>query len=707
MKKQSNLLSFLWNKSSAPLTKTFSRKDIMAILNNRGRITSTPVVLFLALFVFLYWTPVRADDTRMDKSGSGRLELGEIVVTASGAEEQLRRIPRNVTVITSEDIDQAPSNNLVDLLAREANVNPRSIMGTDKQAGIDLRGMGDTFGSNVVVMVDGFRLNPSDMAGPDFSAIPLDQIERIEIVRGAGSVLYGDGAVGGVINIITKKGQAEPEFKVHGSMGSYQTSDGRVSFRGKRNRLAWNINADCFDTDGYRDNGYLKKKDAGLNLDYDLTEKITFSLSAATHRDWYGLPGALPKIDASSSSRRTSTLNPEDFGETLDDRYAARMELDLGRWGQISLGQGFRFRDNHYIMGYTPLLPRQQQMSHIDEDSDSINLNYRKDYQAFGKTHRFQFGFDGYSADYVREMLAWNQRQTNRVDRQGFFILNQWALLDNLTFHLGGRRDDFKGTFNTDLSQFSGGQWSWVNTQTLEREWRNDSYDLGLVYSPISALDLFLSYATSFRCPNVDEFAWADNDLHPQEGFHLEAGGRYIFSNAAEFSLTLFQTRIKNEIYYGEDPNLGFGLNRNYEDETIRQGIEAELKVKLTPDLFVWGNLTLMQARFESKDTSVPLVPESKAALGFDWRIKEPLLLSFTATFVGARYDGSDENNNLYDQLPAYQVVDGKLTYQTPGPKVFFGVNNMFNEQYATVAYSEWAYPMPGLNAYGGLEWTF
>ncbi len=135
--------------------------------------------------------------------------MEEVVVTATMIEEPIREIPKNVTVITREDIEQASSNNVVDLLAREANLNLLSFFGTDKRASVDIRGFGATGVSNVVVMVDGFRLNPPDLAGPDFSSVPLDQIERIEIVRGGGSVLYGDGAVGGVINIITKKGPAK------------------------------------------------------------------------------------------------------------------------------------------------------------------------------------------------------------------------------------------------------------------------------------------------------------------------------------------------------------------------------------------------------------------------------------------------------------------------------------------------------------------
>ena len=159
---------------------------------------------FLLLCIAYGITPlVYAQDTLEESpvSETGeippRFELDEIVVTASAMEEPIRSVPRNVTVITREDIEQAPSKNIVDLLNREAGINLRSLFGSDKQAVIDIRGMGATAASNVIVMVDGIRMNSSDMSGVDFSTIPLEMIERIEIVRGAGSVLYGSGAVGG------------------------------------------------------------------------------------------------------------------------------------------------------------------------------------------------------------------------------------------------------------------------------------------------------------------------------------------------------------------------------------------------------------------------------------------------------------------------------------------------------------------------------
>ena len=143
--------------------------------------------LYKAMLVFLLaWYSIavclghaqeKPSDSKQ-QTGS-RFEMEEVVVTATRLEDEIRNVPRNVTVITAEDIAQAPSNYVPDLLSREANINLQSSSGTDKQAVVDIRGMGETASSNVLVMVDGFRLNPPDLAGPDFSTIAIDEIERI------------------------------------------------------------------------------------------------------------------------------------------------------------------------------------------------------------------------------------------------------------------------------------------------------------------------------------------------------------------------------------------------------------------------------------------------------------------------------------------------------------------------------------------------
>jgi len=299
--------------------------------------------VFIAFFLFSanisYAQDINNSRRRIDTVP--RFELSEVVVTAFKIEEPVLNIPKNVTVITSEDIKQAPSNNVVDLLARESGVTLKNFFGNDKQAGIDIRGMGATSSSNVIVMADGVRLNSPDLAGPDLSSIPLDQIERIEIVRGAESVLYGNGAVGGVINIITKKGQTEPEMRVYSSYGSYETNDIRTSFRRRISNFLLNVNADYYDSEGYRDNGSLDKKDASLFTGYEMSDYINLSLRASIHEDTYGLPGPVDRasLDSKELRKTTSPDSQKDAGETTDRRFIGNIEIDFDiiTWNQGDL----------------------------------------------------------------------------------------------------------------------------------------------------------------------------------------------------------------------------------------------------------------------------------------------------------------------------------------------------------------------------------
>ena len=135
-------------------------------------------------------------------------------------------------VITAEDIRNSPAQNLTDILKSEAGIQIQHVSAGANGARdtVDLRGFGATATSNVLVLVNGRRFNDFDLQGFDFSSIPLNAIERIEITRGnSGAVLYGDGAVGGVINIITKNGVHQPpSARIEGGFGSFREREGRV-----------------------------------------------------------------------------------------------------------------------------------------------------------------------------------------------------------------------------------------------------------------------------------------------------------------------------------------------------------------------------------------------------------------------------------------------------------------------------------------------
>jgi iron complex outermembrane receptor protein len=667
-------------------------------------------IIAIGICLLLLSFPLYAQDNAREGEEAAampRFELDEIVVTASRIEEPIRTIPRNVTVITSSDIEQAPGNSIVDLIARESGINLRSFFGNDKQAVIDIRGMGDTAPSNVIVMVDGVRLNSPDLTGPDFSSISLDQVERIEIVRGAGSVIYGDGAVGGVINIITKEGQKEPEICLYTSYGSCATFDGRACYRGRIKNLRLAAIGDYYDSDGYRENGYFRKKDASVKTGYDLSDSVSLTLAGSLHQDEYGLPGPVSKENKDIREKRVLTDRPDDYGETADWRVVGGVEMELGRWGSLTAKRGYRLRDNSYIIGYSPLISEEDQTDTINEDTKSLILGYTKEYNAFGLTHGFQCGADYYATEYVREERSRDQRKNSETKPIGVFVSNDLHLTEGLLFQWGYRYNEYRGRFREDLRRSFDGVKRWVNGDITEKKFTHNAYDVGLVYTYRPETTLFVSYATSFRIPNVDEFARADESLKPQRGRHTEIGGRSQIGDRMECAVTLFQTRIEDEIYFGEDPLTGESFNRNYEEKTIRRGVETDLRIYPTDSIYLWGNFTYTEAKFEDKETFVPLVPKHKASVGVEWNILEPLVLSLTGTFVGSRFDGNDESNNRYEKLDGYTVLDGKLTFTHRGFELFVGVNNILDELYSTTAYSESYYPMPTRNVYGGLEWRF
>lgn len=641
------------------------------------------------------------------------LELDLIVVTATGIGDPLRSLPRAVAVITAEDIAQSPATDTLELLAREANVNLRSLFGHDKTGGIDIRGFGDTAVSNVVILVDGFRLNNADLAAPDLSTVPLGQIERIEIVRGAGSVLYGNGAVGGVVNIITRPVTGATGGSASLMLGSYDMHEERVSASTWLGPLGVRADAGHHDSRGYRDNGYLRSSDLALQLDLDVTETAAAWLRLARYSDRSGLPGPLPAADLYDTQRRRGTTAPNDFSETVDQRLHAGFDVDLAAAGSLQLSAVLRERDNPFIIGYTPLLPKDAQFNRIAEDSRSVDLDYTLDYDLGGREQRLRAGLAHYRSDYLRADPAdvvGNQVRHGAVRNDAWFLSHDLSLPGDLRVSAGYRADRFDKTLQIDRYQlvFVPAIGTRLVPGIPARDvWHNDAFEIGLSLPGGGDSVLFAHYAGSFRNPNVDELALSDGDLGPQRGRHLDVGLRGWIGDASSYAVTLFRTRIEDEIYFGRDPVSGLSVNRNYDDATLRRGVELELKTSTLADWTLWANYSYTLAEFESRGTFVPLVPKHLLDIGVEWRPRPALALTLNGRWTGARYDGNDEDNQRFARLPAYQVVDAKLSYRRERLSAFVGIKNLLNELYTTVAYGGSVYPMPERNAYAGVEWRF
>jgi len=629
--------------------------------------------------------------------------LEEVVVTATRDVEEVRKIPANVTVITRKEIERSNAQVVVDVLRDEVGVVVRDFYGNGKTASVDVRGFGETAPLNTLVLVDGRRVNEIDLSGTDWTQIPLDQIERIEIVRGSGSVLYGDNAVGGVINIITKKPEKAFSAQAGIALGSYHFNKENGSVGGKWGPLGAILSFGYDATEGYRDNGWFRAKDIGGKITYDANENITLSLDGSFHRDDQGLPGGIPKTLLEEDRR--ATLSPEDKAETDDGYLDFGMKAGLWDVGRIEADLSYRERQvedffhsysfederNLRTWGFTPRYILEKPIgSHGNKLTAGLDL-YRSESEVDYKYFYPGFAFTDYVE--VKEKSV------------GAYFLDQFSILENLILSLGYRYE----WVDYDLFQRSS------NAKDSLKE-GEPAWNIGLDFLFGMRSSVFASVKRSFRFPVSDELIQyyptfqVNPSMKPQTGYHYETGVRHAFTDEIECNLTLFWMDLEDEIFFNPDTF----ANENF-PETRRQGLEIGARLRPFPWLAIWGNYgytkpILLKDPFSGND--IPGVPRNKGSGGVDVELPKGFLLSGKVDAVGSRYLISDWQNQ-FEKLDGYYTVDAKLSYVWKGLKAFVGVNNLTNQKY-----EEWAvtnatgtsqvfYPSPERTFVGGVSYTF
>ena len=270
-----------------------------------------------------------------------------IVITPDRTSVEEELAPSNVTVISQEEIQDSGAKTVGELLDSSLGVEIHNMGSNSKTDTADIRGFGDTALSNVLVLVDGRKINTIDTSGPDLTQIPVETIGRIEVIRGAASVLYGDNAVGGVINIITKKGEGRLTGSVEYDGGSYGASSENINVGGSQKGLSYQMNQKYSNNDGYRDNSYLLDKDYDGKFSYSLTDALTINSGIVWHQDNYGLPGALSAAEMATLGRRGSTFPDDtDYASSLDKTFSLGVD-DKTMAGDLSLDASYR--ESRYI----------------------------------------------------------------------------------------------------------------------------------------------------------------------------------------------------------------------------------------------------------------------------------------------------------------------------------------------------------------------
>lgn len=624
-------------------------------------------IFFIAQTNFLY-----AQENNQD------IELEKIVITPTRYKEEISRTPANVNLITRGDIERSRAKTIPELLNSQGAVIMRDYIGNGKTTNADIRGYGETGLSNVLVLVDGRRVNNIDLSGTDWTQIPISMVERIEIIRGASSVLYGDNATGGVINIVTKDPSFKKyEFKTGLSLGSYGTygEKAEVSFRkGKISILG------LFEqnrTDGYRINSDLSRNDFNGKILYSLTDNLKTKFNFGNHTDKYGLPGALRDIQLNTRGRRAS-VTPDDYARSRDYFVDFGIENDMKSFGKIEFSLARRKRDtfsNFVAFSW---------MTERDTITYTSDIKYLWDNKIFNHKNKLIAGIDYLDAeqDIVDGSSSGDpDKLTLSKKNYGFYLHNQFYITDKLSMSAGHRYEIVKYNFEQER----------VLQASEASKFKESIFSTALNYLYGTGSNVYISFSDSFRHPLVDEIFTSRFDfgfgpggglntsITPQTAKNYEFGIRHSINKDFILGFTGYITKVHNEIYF--EPTTG--NNTNY-DNTVHRGVEFNSDFKINDNIKLFANYAYTNTLFEGgiyDKRKMPAVPTHKWGLGGEVKFFKNLRFSAFGNYVGERYFISDQVNIL-PRMAAYLTVDTKLSFDKDNLSIFLSINNLFNEEY-------------------------
>jgi vitamin B12 transporter len=476
------------------------------------------------------------------------IEINPVVISASRVEQPLSEVLSSVSVITRQDIDKSQAPTLVDLLQGESGIEYGRNGGPGSQTSIFLRGQES---KSLVVLIDGVRTQTDGGGFLTVTDMPLSQIERIEILRGNAGALYGDAAIGGVINIYTRQGKNSP--RAYGSIayGSKNTSDLNVGFDGASEDYKFNVNAGRKYSDGFSSmDPVLSNR---VNADRDAYEvqylgaKLSKKLSSNAE---VGVRFRTQMVDAdydAKSNPNYSASLPTDVHRSLKKTYVGSAYIRQ----QISDAWSSSVNFSHSLTRYEEF---KNSVNNGRYDSHQNAVNWANQYQAHPNTS-LTAGLD-YVLDKHKE---YNSFEVERRTTAGYAGLTQ--KVDRLTLQANLRRDliavDYRNSSSSTSLQPNA-------TSTL----------LGAGYSLNTAWKVTATISTGFRAPSATEIS-SSPDLKQEEFKSKEVG--LVYSNHQTLArIAYFQTTTHNAIDWFEDSQGQWAVKNAGEVEN--KGVEATLR---------------------------------------------------------------------------------------------------------------------------------
>ena len=627
----------------------------------------------------------------------------EVVVTATRFDESPQSLPVGVTVITAEDIRNSTAATVPELLQHEAGIQVRDNSGSPNWQ-VDMRGFGIFGDQNTLVLIDGQRISENEQASVNWEAIPLSSIERIEIMRGSGAVLYGGGATGGTINIITKT----PHYGHNGGYagidaGSYDTQNYTAGVNLAGQEVGLVINARHLETDNYRTDNDLRDENAQADLQWQNGRHKLYAKFGVDAQD-LRLPGSLTEAQIKADPHQAAT--PGDFSRMYDGHLNLGGEFGIG---DTELALNLQYRGKTVHSAFFVATPFRDDID-TQVNTWSMTPRLRVPYAIGGVANTLVTGLDWDEWDYdsttAFDSFVAGHPLSEQRDR-AWYVQNTAEFASRTTLSIGVRFHNVVYDVSDDIN---------ATQNSRERDLR--SFEVALRQRLGDAFSLYGKFGNSFRVPNVNDnynlFSATITMLEPQTSHDREVGLEYQAARA-HYRTALYEMDIDHEIHL--DP---IAFNNVNLPPTRRYGVELEGKWDITATLSAFANYTYAVAKFREgafggidvTDRDVPLVPHNAANAGVSWEFAKGARFSAVVRYVGEQiYDG-DETNTFGQKMPSYTLVDLKASKEYAGWLLSAGVKNLFDEQYFSYGvYTGFptfnAYPAPERNWFVSAQYTF
>jgi iron complex outermembrane receptor protein len=604
--------------------------------------------------------------------------LPTVTITGARFASDPALAPIGATVISADDIRRTGVADVNEAIRKIGGVYGRQNTDGSSDFALDLRGFSSNGSQNMVVTLDGVRLSENELTGAVLSVIPIETIERIEIIRGGASVLFGEGATAGVIQIITKRPSSNTRrASVRAEAGQFGLADLRASYAQSWDGFALDAALGSKRTDNYRDNNGFEQQtfSGGLQWAY---RGGRAGVRVDVARQESELAGSLTMAQFQANPRQANT--PKDSGKLDSDRVTAFVEQ---RFGSVDLAAELSHREKQAETKY---------YSGSGAGESVYPVNFDSKQTQFSPRMRHLARFDGMLNEVVAgvDLIDWERTDTNstakaRQKSTGVYVRDElkFDAAHNGRLSAGVRHESFD---KQDYNPFV--------PATEHAKQSHNAWEVQGSFDVAPMINLYAKTGRSFRVPNSDEngFRSSTGVLAFQRSRDLELG---VTLGDAKRGVTAraFQHDLTDEIFY--DPTAdgpygrGTGANTNL-DPTKRSGVELDGHIALGANLRLNGTLQHVNARFTEGPNAgrdMVLVPKNVLTARLSWVPGNGQSADIGGQWVDSQRYGSDFSNACSSQMPSYATFDARYARQLGAWEFAVSALNLGDKQYFSNAF--------------------